>query len=191
MLTTLRSSTLRAVAGGAMALLGAGIFVFALPSAARRLESSEKAAKEASAVLKRQEEELKDYQAEAERIRVDRKVMDELLGAMPAETVGNLQWKLSQRLFELAGKHGVHLVFVKYGAPAKEGAKDSLLEAVDVEFTVFGIFQELKAFMLDLEGGRLPFAVVSAKLDEAPEGAHLTVTLRAFRRAPGLEEEKP
>lgn len=191
MLTTLRSSTLRAVAGGAMALLGAGIFVFALPSAARRLESSEKAAKEASAVLKRLEEELKDYQAEAERIRVDRKVMDELLGAMPAETVGNLQWKLSQRLFELAGKHGVHLVFVKYGAPAKEGAKDSLLEAVDVEFTVFGIFQELKAFMLDLEGGRLPFAVVSAKLDEAPEGAHLTVTLRAFRRAPGLEEEKP
>lgn len=191
MLTTLRSSTLRAVAGGAMALLGAGIFVFALPSAARRLESSEKAAKEASAVLNRQEEELKDYQAEAERIRVDRKVMDELLGAMPAETVGNLQWKLSQRLFELAGKHGAHLVFVKYGAPAKEGAKGSLLEAVDVEFTVFGIFQELKAFMLDLEGGRLPFAVVSAKLDEAPEGAHLTVTLRAFRRAPGLEEEKP
>jgi len=30
-LTTLRASTFRAVAGGAMALLGAGIFIFALP----------------------------------------------------------------------------------------------------------------------------------------------------------------
>jgi hypothetical protein len=39
--------------------------------------------------------------------------------------------------------------------------------------------------MLALEGSRLPFAVVSAKLDESPDGAQLTVVLRAFRQITG------
>ncbi len=191
MLATLRASTIRTAAGSALALAALGVFVFALPGASRRRQASEKAALTAMADLKRQEDELKASEAEAERIRVDRKVLDDLLGDMPAEGVGDLHWKLSGRLFDLAGKHGVNLVSVKYGAPAKEGAKGSALESVDVEFILFGIFKDLKAFMLSLEGGRLPFAVVSAKLDEAPEGAHLTVVLRAFRRAPGLAGEEP
>lgn len=190
MITSLRSSTLRVLAGGAMAVLGAGVFLFALPNASRRRLNGEKAAQDAAAALKRQEDEFKACQAEAERLRVDRKSMEELLGAMPAESVGNLHWKLSRRLFELAGKHGVHLVSVKYGAPTKEGAKGSLLEAVDVEFTLHGVFKDLKVFMRALEGGGPPFAVVGAKLDESPEGAHLTVALRAFRQAPGAREEE-
>ena len=55
---------------------------------------------------------------------------------------------------------------------------------MDVEFNATGVYMNLKAFMLALEGSKLPFAVVSAKLEESPEGAHLTITLRAFRQSP-------
>ena len=186
MISSLRSSTIRLIAGGAMAVLGLGIFAFVLPDASQRRQSSERAATDATKALNRQQSELAGYQAEADRIRGDRKALDELLKNMPAENIGQLQWKLSKKLFELQQKHGVRLVSVKYGAPSKEGAKGSLLEALDVEFTVTGIFQNLKPFMLALEGSKLPFAVVSAKLDLAPEGAHLTVVLRAFRQTSGI-----
>jgi hypothetical protein len=189
MITPLRSSTIRLIAGGAMALLGLVTALFVLPDASQRRSSSERAAQNASKDLQRKEAELQAYQAEAQRLREDRKVLDDLMRNMPAEGVGKLHWKLSQKLFELAGKHGVRLVSVKYGAPSKEGAKGSLLEAVDVEFTVTGVFKNLKTYMLALEGSKLPFAVVSAKLDESPEGAHLTVVLRAFRQAPGAQSE--
>ncbi|NTV76234.1 MAG: hypothetical protein HGA66_18780 [Holophaga sp.] len=185
MITPLRSSTFRLIGGGAMAVVGLAILLFVLPDASQRRGRSVKAAQDASRDLDRKNAELKAYQAEAERIRADRKALDELLRNMPAESIGRLHWKLSQKLFELAQKHGVRLVSVKYGAPSKEGAKGSLLEAVDVEFTLTGVFKSLKTYMLALEGSRLPFAVVSAKLDESPEGAHLTVVLRAFRQAPG------
>jgi len=120
---------------------------------------------------------------------VDRKALDDLLRTMPSESIGKLHWRLSQKLFELSQKHGVRLISVKYGAPSKEGAKGSLLEALDVEFSVTGVFMNLKPFMLALEGSKLPFAVVSAKLDESPEGAHLSVVLRAFRQAPNANLE--
>lgn len=168
-----------------MAVLGLATLLFVLPDASQRRGRSEKAAQDATRDLGRKNAELKAYQAEAERIRADRKALDELLRNMPAEGVGKLHWKLSQKLYELAQKHGVRLVAVKYGAPSKEGAKGSLLESVDVEFTLTGVFKDLKTFMLALEGSKLPFAVVSAKMDESPEGAHLTVVLRAFRQAPG------
>jgi len=184
MITPLRSSTLRAAAGGVLALLGLGVFLLVLPNASERRRHSEKAAGDAIRDLDRQKTELGAYQAEADRLRTDRKALDDLLRNMPAESVGKLHWRLSQKLFELATKHGVRLVSVKYGAPSREGAKGSLLEALDVEFTVTGVFQNLKPFMLALEGSKLPFAVVNAKLDESPEGAHLTVVLRAFRQAP-------
>ena len=172
-----------------MALVGAGVFLFALPDAGRRRAGSEKAAADAAAALRRQEVELEAFQAEAQRLRDDRAALARLMGTMPAESVGSLQWKLSRRLFELARKHGVRLASVKYGAPSKEGAKGSHLEAVDVEFAVAGLFRDLKTFMLALEGSRLPFAVASAKLDESPDGAHLSVVLRAFRQVPGAAEE--
>jgi len=189
MIAPLRSSTLRLMGGGAMAVVGLAILLFVLPDASQRRGRSLKAAQDATRDLERKNADLKAYQAEAERIRADRKALDELLRTMPAESVGRLHWKLSQTLFELARKHGVRLVSVKYGAPSREGAKGSLLEAVDVEFTLTGVFKGLKTYMLALEGSRLPFAVVSAKLDESPEGAHLTVILRAFRQAPGAALE--
>jgi len=185
MISSLRSSTIRLIAGGAMAVLGLGVYAFVLPDASQRRQSSEKAAADATKALDRQKNELASYQVEAARIRNDRKALEELLRTMPAESIGQLHWKLSKKLFELQQKHGVRLLSVKYGAPSKEGAKGSLLEALDVEFTVTGIFQNLKPFMLALEGSKLPFAVVSAKLDLAPEGAHLTVVLRAFRQTTG------
>jgi hypothetical protein len=185
MITPLRSSTFRLIGGGVMAVLGLATFLFVLPDAAQRRGRSEKAALDAAKELSRKDTDLKAYQAEAQRIREDRKALDDLLRNMPAESVGQLHWKLSQKLYELTQKHGVRLVSVKYGAPSKEGAKGSLLEAVDVEFTLTGLFKNLKTYMLALEGSKLPFAVVSAKLDESPEGAHLTVVLRAFRQAPG------
>lgn len=189
MITSVRSSTLRLGAGAAMALVGLVLALLVLPNASEMRRQREKAAQNAEAELRRKDAELKGYQDEAERIRADRKVLDQLLKNMPAENVGKLHWRLSQKLFELTKKHSVRLVSVKYGAPSREGAKGSLLEALDVEFTATGIFQNLKPFMLELEGSKLPFAVVSAKLDESPDGAHLTVILRAFRQAPGAALE--
>lgn len=191
MITSLRSSTIRLVAGGALCLAGLGVFAFVLPGAAQDRTRSESAAREAAKNLQRQKDELRAFQAEADRIREDRRILEELLRNMPAESVGSLGWKLSQKLWELSRKNQVHLVSVKYGAPSREGAKDSILEAVDVEFTVTGIYQNLKPFMLALEGSKLPFAVASAKLDESPDGAHLTVVLRAFRQSSNATLEPP
>jgi len=185
MITPLRSSTIRLYAGGGMALLGVLVLLVALPQASRFREHSVKAAKDATKGLQTRRAELKDYEDQADRLQADRKALDELLRHMPAESVGQLHWKLSRKLFELTAKHSVRLISVKYGSPSREGAKGSLLEALDVEFTVTGVFLHLKPFMLALEGSKLPFAVVSAKLDESPDGAHLTVVLRAFRQAPG------
>jgi len=189
MITSLRSSTIRLIAGGAMALVGLGVALFVLPDASQRVQQSSKAAKDAETDLDKKRKELAAYQAESDRIRVDRKALDDLLRTMPSESIGKLHWRLSQKLFELSQKHGVRLISVKYGAPSKEGAKGSLLEALDVEFSVTGVFMNLKPFMLALEGSKLPFAVVSAKLDESPEGAHLSVVLRAFRQAPNANLE--
>ena len=172
-----------------MAVLGLGVVFFALPQASSLRERSQKAALEAAKGLAARKAELLSYQEEASRIRSDRKALEELLRNMPVESVGQLHWKLSKKLYELTQKHGIRLVSVKYGAPSREGAKGSLLEALDVEFAVTGVFMNLKPFMLALEGSKLPFAVVSAKLDESPDGAHLTVVLRAFRQAPGASLE--
>ena len=94
-----------------------------------------------------------------------------------------LQWELSQILFEKAKENGVRLQTVKYGLPSREGAKGTDLESIDVEFTVLGIYQAMKPFMLAIEGSGLPFAVGSARLEESPEGARLSVSLRAFRHS--------
>ena len=153
-----------------------------LPDASQKRQQTEKALKDASRNFDRQVQDLKSAQAEVDRIRADRKAIEDLMQTMPAESVGKLQWRLSQKLWELAKKDEVRLLSVRYGAPAREGTKGSILESVDVEFATIGIYMHLKAFMLGLEGSKLPFAVVGAKLEEVPEGAHLTITLRAFRQ---------
>jgi len=179
---TLRASNLRLIGGGVLALAGIAIAIFLLPDASKKQLQTEKALKDASSSFDRQVKELRTVQAESDRIKADRQSLDALMQNMPVEGVGKLHWKLSQKLFELSRKHEVRLIAAKYGPPAREGSKGSLLESVDVEFNATGIYKNLKSFMLALEGSKLPFAVVGAKLEESPEGAHLTITLRAFRQ---------
>jgi len=183
MSSSLRASLWRLGGGAALAAAGLVVAVFLLPDASQKRAQTERAVVEAKTAADRQKTALEAARAQATRLQDDRKVLDDLLKNMPSEGVGKLHWLLSQRLFELARKHGVRLVSVKYGAPAKEGTKGSNLESVDVEFSALAIFKDLKAFMLALESSKLPFAVVNAKLEEAPEGAHLTITLRAFRQS--------
>jgi hypothetical protein len=183
MSSSLRASMWRLGGGAVLAAAGLAVAVFLLPDASQKRSQTERAVEEAKTAADRQKLALEAARAQAERLQADRKVLDDLLNNMPSEGVGKLHWVLSQRLFELARKHGVRLVSVKYGAPAKEGTKGSNLESVDVEFSALAIFKDLKAFMLALESSKLPFAVVNAKLEEAPEGAHLTITLRAFRQS--------
>jgi len=183
MTVTLRASAFRLAGGAILAAAGLLTAVFLLPDASQRRLQTEKALKDASTTYDRQIRDLKSAQAEADRIKADRKTLDELLQNMPAEGVGKLHWKLSRTLYDLARKDEVRLLSVKYGAPAKEGTKGSALESVDVEFAAMGVYSKLKAFMLGLEESKLPFAVVGAKLEESPEGAHLTITLRAFRQS--------
>ena len=105
-------------------------------------------------------------------------------------SAGELQWNLSKTLHELARKHGLRLLTVKYGLPSREGTRGSDLEAVDVEFVTVGVYANHKAFMLELEGSGLPFAVRDGRLEESPEGARLDIILRAFRKAGGPEREE-
>ena len=183
MTASLRASAFRLTGGAVLALAGLVTAIFLLPDASQKRAQTERALKEAAKTYDRQVQDLKSAQAEVDRIRADRKAIDELMQNMPAESVGRLQWRLSQKLWELARKDEVRLLSVKYGAPAREGTKGSILESVDVEFSAVGIYMHLKAFMRDLEGSKLPFAVVGAKLEEVPEGAHLAITLRAFRQS--------
>ncbi len=61
---------------------------------------------------------------------------------------------------------------------------------MEVEFVALGVYANHKAFMLDLEGSGLPFAVRDGRLEESPEGARLDIVLRAFRKANGPEREE-
>jgi hypothetical protein len=79
---------------------------------------------------------------------------------------------------------------VKYGLPSREGARGTDLEAVEVEFVALGVYASHKAFMHDLEGSGLPFAVRDGRLEESPEGARLNIVLRAFRKAGTAEREE-
>ena len=184
-----RASLFRLGAGAVLALAGLLIGVLFLPDASQKQAETTKALKAASTAYDRQLRALADARAEAERIRADQKALAALLANLPQEPVGRLHWLLSQKLFELAKKDGIRLISVKYGAPSREGTKDSSLESVDVEFNATGIYANLKSFMLALEGSKLPFAVVGAKMEESPEGAHLTITLRAFKLFTGPQPE--
>jgi hypothetical protein len=184
---SLRASKFRLGAAAILALAGAVLALFVLPDASQQQRQKEKALALAAQSSQSQMEDLKRAQAEAERIQAGQRALDQLLHAMPSEGLGQLQWKLSQSLYDLSQKHQVRLIAVKYGPPTHEGAKGVPLESVDVEFNVTGIYQHLKSFMVALEGSRLPFAVVGAKMEETAEGAHLTITLRAFRQTPAGE----
>ena len=184
---SLRASKLRLMGAASLALIGLVVTLFVLPDASQQQRQKEKALTLAARSNQSQMEDLKRAQAEAERIQAGQRALDQLLRTMPSEGLGQLQWKLSQGLYDLSRKHQVRLVAVKYGPPTHEGARGVPLESLDVEFNVTGIYQHLKSFMLALEGSRLPFAVVGAKMEETADGAHLTITLRAFRQTPAGE----
>jgi hypothetical protein len=178
-----RTSLVRFFTGASLLVLALVAAIFLLPGAEKKRKESQRTANEAKRALEQQKADLSQLQKQADDIHASQACLKDLLGNMATESIGQLQWQLHRRLFELAQKHAIALRAVKYSAPTREGAKGTDLEALDVEFTATGIYQGLKPFMLDLEGSKMPFAVVSAKLEESPEGARLSVTLRAFRRS--------
>ena len=181
--TTLRTSSIRVTIGSVLILAALGVAFFVLPDASRRRDEQENARLNAKNILTAQILQLAERQVLVDRLTLDQKHLEELEKKMPSGSVGQLQWELSQILFQKAKENGVRLQTVKYGLPSREGAKGTDLESIDVEFTVLGIYPAMKPFMLAIEGSGLPFAVGSARLEESPEGARLSVSLRAFRHS--------
>ncbi|HEY3270687.1 MAG TPA: hypothetical protein VGJ89_05675 [Geothrix sp.] len=190
MSSPLGASRLRLALGALGLALGLGVAVFLLPDASQQLAQKLKAKREAELNRNQQVQQLQDLQQLADRIRRGRDTLENLEARLPRGSAGELQWSLSKTLHELAKKHGLRLQTVKYGLPSREGTRGSDLEAVDVEFVAVGVYANHKAFMLELEGSGLPFAVRDGRLEESPEGARLDIVLRAFRKAGGPDREE-
>ncbi|GLH67094.1 hypothetical protein [Geothrix edaphica] len=190
MSSPLRASRLRLALGALGLILGLGVAFFLLPDASQQLAQKLKAKQEAERNRNQQVQQLQELQQLADRIRRGRDTLENLEARLPRGSAGELQWSLSKTLHELAKKHGLRLLTVKYGLPSREGTRGSDLEAVDVEFVAVGVYASHKAFMLELEGSGLPFAVRDGRLEESPEGARLDIVLRAFRKAGGPEREE-
>ncbi len=186
----LRASRLRLALGTLGIVSGLGVAFYLLPDASQQLSQQLKAKREAELTRSQQLQQLLELQQLADRIRRGRETLTDLEARLPRGTAGELQWSLSKTLHALAKKHGLRLQTVKYGLPSREGAKGTDLEAVEVEFVALGLYANHKAFMLDLEGSGLPFAVRDGRLEESPEGARLNIVLRAFRKAGGPEREE-
>lgn len=186
----LRASRLRLALGVLGLAIGLGVALFLLPDASQQLAQKLRAKREAEVARNQQVQRLQDLQQLADRIRRGRDTLADLEARLPRGSAGELQWSLSKTLHELSTKHGLRLQSVKYGLPSREGARGTDLEAVDVEFVAIGVYASHKAFMLDLEGSGLPFAVRDGRLEESPEGARLTIILRAFRKAGAAEREE-
>lgn len=187
--TPLRASRLRLALGILGATMGLAVAFFLLPDASQQLSQKLKAKREAELKRNQQVQQLQELQQLADRIRRGKETLADLETRLPRGSAGELQWNLSKTLHALTQKHGLRLVSVKYGLPSREGAKGTDLEAVEVEFVALGVYPNHKAFMLELEGSGLPFAVRDGRLDESPEGARLTIVLRAFRKT-GAEREE-
>jgi len=187
---TLRPSTYRLVGGLVLLLAALTVAVVLLPDANQKRIQQEKAAQAAKATLNAQEAELGKLKTRVENLRISRERMEETLGSLSQENEGQLKWKLSRALYDFSAASGIRIQAVKYGTPTREGAKGTDLEALDVEFVASGIYTNLKAFMFALEKSKLPFGLANGKLEESPEGARLTITLRAFRRT-GITKADP
>jgi Tfp pilus assembly protein PilN len=171
-------------------LVALGVAFFLLPDASQQLTQKLKAKSEAEQHRNQQIQRLQDLQDLQDRIHRGQETLTNLEAKLPKGTAGELQWSLSKTLHDLTQKYGIHLVTVKYGLPSREGSRGTDLESVEVEFTALGLYANHKAFMLALEGSGLPFAVRDGRLEESPEGARLTLVLRAFRKAQGPEREE-
>ncbi|HZU52640.1 MAG TPA: hypothetical protein VFF77_01995 [Holophagaceae bacterium] len=180
---TLKASQGRLIAGGLLMLIAILVALFLLPDASTTLEQKLRAKASAETARDMQKDRLAGLQHLADRIQRGQQTLSDLEARLPQGSSSELQWQLSGVLHDLSTKAGVQLQSVKYGQPSKEESKGTGLEAMQVEFTVSGIYPSIKAFMRDLEGSGLPFAMEDARLEESPEGARLTGTLRAFRKA--------
>jgi Tfp pilus assembly protein PilO len=190
MRSPLRMSLLRLALGVLGVVLGLGVAFLVLPDASQQLAQKLKAKREAELGRNQQIQQLQDLQQLSDRIRRGQETLAELEARLPKGSAGELQWNLSKTLHALAKKDGLRLQSVKYGLPSREGSRGTDLEAVEVEFVALGIYANHKAFMRDLEGSGLPFAVRDGRLEESPEGARLNIVLRAFRKAGGPEREE-
>jgi Tfp pilus assembly protein PilO len=190
MKSSLRTSRLRLALGALGVVLGLGVAFFVLPDASQQLAQKLKAKREAESGRNQQIQQLQDLRQLSDRIRRGQSTLADLESRLPKGSAGELQWSLSKTLHSLTQKHGLRLQSVKYGLPSREGARGTDLEAVEVEFVALGVYANHKAFMLDLEGSGLPFAVRDGRLEESPEGARLDIVLRAFRKANGPEREE-
>jgi hypothetical protein len=164
---------------GALAII---VAVFLLPDASGKADKEKKSAQDALLNLERQQKELSEYEDMLNWIHTGRQRIADLETHMPKGTIGDLQFSLKKTLHDIAKSSGVRLPNVKYGLPNRDGSKNTGIEALDVEFTAIGVYQNLKAFMLALEGSDQPFGASSVKLDESPDGGRLSVVLRAFRQ---------
>jgi Tfp pilus assembly protein PilO len=190
MMSPLQQSRLRAGIGALGLVLGLAVSFFLLPDASQQLAQKLKARREAELNRNQQKQRLQELQGLQDRIRRGQETLANLETHLPKGSAGELQWTLSKTLHELAQKHGMRLQTVKYSLPSREGSRGTDLESVEVEFTALGLYGAQKAFMLDLEGSGLPFAVRDGRLEESPEGARLTLVLRAFRKAQVAEREE-
>jgi hypothetical protein len=180
---TLKASQGRLIAGGALTLGALLVALFLLPDASTTLDQKLRAKAAAETARDMQKDRLAGLQHLADRIHSGQQTLSDLEARLPQGSSGELQWQLSGVLHDLSTKAGVQLQTVKYGQPSKEESKGTGLEAMQVEFTVSGLYPGIKTFMRELEGSGLPFAMEDARLEESPEGARLTGTLRAFRKA--------
>ena len=119
----LRASRMRMATGGILLLLAASALVFVLPDASERKIRQQQASEAAMKELAAQQERLAALRTMDEGLARNRKRVANLLGGMPDESPGQLQWKLSRRLYQLAQQNGVSLQSLKYGSPTREGAK--------------------------------------------------------------------
>jgi hypothetical protein len=190
MTSVLGASRLRLGLGALGLVLGLGVAFFLLPDASQQLSQQLRAKRQAELSRNQQVQQLQELQQLDDRIQRGRATLAELEAKLPRGSAGDLQWNLSKTLHELAQKHGLRLLSVKYGLPSREGARGTDLEAVEVEFVALGVYASHKAFMHDLEGSGLPFAVRDGRLEESPEGARLNIVLRAFRKAGTAEREE-
>ncbi len=190
MSSPLRTSRLRLILGSLATAVGLGVALFLLPDASQQLNQKLKSKREAEFNRNQQLRQLQELQLLADRLHRGQDTLANLEARLPKGSAGQLQWDLSKTLHALAKKNGLRLQSVKYGLPSREGARGTDLEAIEVEFVALGIYANHKAFMLDLEGSGLPFAVRDGRLEESPEGARLNIVLRAFRKAgaPAAEE---
>jgi len=186
----LRLSSLRALFGGLGLVLSLAVVLFLLPDASQQLSQKLKAKSQAEQGRNQHMQQLKDLQDLQDRLRRGQETLAHLEAQLPKGSAGELQWSLSKTLHTLTQKHGVRLQTVKYGLPSREGSRGTDLESIEVEFTAVGLYANQKAFMLALEGSGLPFAVRDGRLEESPEGARLTLVLRAFRKAQAPEHEE-